>query len=303
MSEKIKTGSILTGMELSGDDINMLLDLAQVLKQDRLKYHDALIGKHLALIFEKPSFRTRLSFTVAMRELGGDVIESVNATRKKEEPEDQMRVLQGYCHAAMVRTHDDSDLERMASVANIPIINALTERYHPCQTLADLLTLKQRFGDLNGLTVTYLGDGNNILHSLLLMAPLVGVKVHFCCPNGLGPNAMLLKQAEDNAPAGGIKAFTEPAAAVQGVQAVYTDVWVSMGFEEKADVSAFEGFQVNEALMAQAASDAIFLHCMPMERGQEVSQTLPDAPCSAIFEQSENRLHVQKALLYQLLSK
>ncbi|MEE9451704.1 MAG: ornithine carbamoyltransferase [Gammaproteobacteria bacterium] len=294
---KLNSQHLITGTELSAQEIEAVLQCAIELKKDRLKYKSVLQDKHLALIFEKPSLRTRFSFTIAMRELGGDVIESVSASRKSETPEDQMRVLQGYCHAVMIRTHDDEILQRMQTVATIPIINGLTELYHPCQTLADLVTLQQRFSQLKGLTICYLGDGNNILHSLLLMAPLVGVKVNYCCPPGCEPEEKIVSQA----PSEMIAAFATPQAAVRDCHAVYTDVWTSMGFESR-DENLFKGFQVNEALMALAQPKAIFMHCMPMERGKEVSVDLPDQTCSAIFEQSENRMHVQKALLFSLLS-
>lgn len=293
---------LLSGDELTAKDIEQCLELAVAMKANPKAYDSTLKGKHLAILFEKPSLRTRCSFTVGMHQLGGHVIESVSNTRKSETPEDQMRVLQGYVSAVMIRTFEDSILEAMTSVATIPVINGLTDLFHPCQTLADLLTLKENFSDLSSVTITYLGDGNNILHSLLLMAPKLGVTVQYACPAGNGPNAMILKQAEAQAPAGNIKSYTEPQQAVKGSDAVYTDVWTSMGFEQQ-DESKFAGYQVNEALIAQANPGAIFLHCMPMERGKEVSMTLPDSECSRIFQQSENRLHAQKALLLTLLGE
>ncbi len=292
---------LLSGEELSASAINYLLDLAQELKNERHAYPRALNQKHLALMFDKPSLRTRMSFTIAMRELGGDVIESEHCNRKFEEPEDQMRVLQGYCDAVMIRTHSDSTLTRMQSVAQIPIINGLSENYHPCQSLADCLTLKEKFKSLEGLKLCYLGDGNNVFHSLLLMAPKLGIHVRYCSPRNYGPNLEILAHATHHAGKGSITAFEDPISAVTGSHAIYTDVWTSMGFEPR-DISEFDGFQVNEKLMSWAKKDAIFMHCMPMNRGQEVSQDLPDKSCSVIFQQSENRLHVQKALLYQFLN-
>lgn len=297
---KLQNQHLLTGAELSSVEVTYLLELAQELKKQRYDYSRVLYQKHLALLFDKPSLRTRMSFTIAMRELGGNVIESENNNRKPEEPEDQMRVLQGYCDAVMIRTHDDNTLTRMQSVASIPLINGLSEFYHPCQSLADLMTLQEKFASLEGLKMAYLGDGNNVLHSLLLMAPQLGMHIHYCCPKNYGPDPEILRLAISNAGKGKIIKFDDPCSAVKDCQAVYTDVWTSMGFEPR-NLSQFEGFQVNEALMAHAANDAIFMHCMPMNRGQEVSGHLPDQPCSVIFQQSENRLHVQKALLYQLL--
>lgn len=299
MQLNISAKHLLTGAELNQTEILKLLACAVSLKHNKMQSIDALKHKHLALIFEKPSFRTRFSFTLAMRELGGDVIESVSSTRKHEEPEDQIRVLEGYCQAVMVRTFEDEILQRMQAIAKIPIINGLSDQYHPCQILADLMTLKERFSRFESLTICYIGDGNNILHSLLLMATQLGIAINFACPKDFGPNAVILKQAKQYL--GKITSFKTPAEAIRGADAVYTDVWSSMGVRRE-DESAFEGFQVNEALMKQAAKEAVFMHCMPMIRGKEVSQTLPDQPYSVIFQQSENRLHVQKALLLALLS-
>ena len=258
------------------------------------------------MLFDKPSLRTRLSFAIAMQELGGHVIESVSSTRKTETPEDQARVLNGYCHAVMVRTHEDSLLEKMSTVATVPIINGLSNLYHPCQILGDLLTLEEQFGQLNGLTVCYVGDGNNILHSLLLLAPQMGVNIHYACPPGRGPRDDILERSlsRTNKTTGHVQSFSTPIDAVKQVDAVYTDVWASMGFEDQAADDLFSGYQVNESLLSYAHSRAVFMHCLPMERGKEVGYTLPDKPYSLIFQQSENRLHIQKSiLLYCMTSR
>lgn len=296
---KMAASHLLSGNELTAAEIKQLLIDAEQLKRERDQPQTLLKNKYLALIFDKPSLRTRFSFTIAMQELGGNVIESAGQTRKSEEPEDQMRVLQGYCHAVMIRTYEDNHLERMKSVATIPIINGLSNLYHPCQTLADLMTLQEKFNTLSGLTVSYLGDGNNVLNSLLLMATKMGINVHYSCPEKFQPHTEILHQIQKNP--GKAQAFSDPLQAVKNSDAVYTDVWTSMGFESK-DESAFSNYQVNEALMSHAKKEAIFMHCMPMNRGKEVSHTLPDQPCSMIFQQSENRLHVQKALLVKLLT-
>jgi carbamoyl-phosphate synthase large subunit len=295
---------LFTGAEFSTAELHALLHFALQLKQDaqvKKSYQSALTGKQLALIFDKASLRTRFSFTRAMRDLGGDVIESISDTRKVEEPEDLARVLNGYCDALMVRTDKDEKLIKMQKVSRVPIINGLTDLHHPCQILADLLTLLEHFKDLSGLCVSYIGDGNNILHSLLLLAPRLGVSIHYCCPPGRQPDAEILLEAQQqlkdtNAH---ITAFNQPKLVVQGAHAVYTDVWTSMGFTQ-VDENLFAGFQVNEALMQEALPNAIFMHCLPMERGKEVSTTLPDQPSSMIFAQSENRLHIQKAILLTL---
>jgi ornithine carbamoyltransferase len=290
---------LLTGNELNAQSIGSLLNLAEEMQQNPTLHADTLRGKQVAIVFEKPSLRTRLSFMTAVNALGGQAIESISQTRKTEAPKDFIRVIQGYCDAMMIRTFDDHDLQEMTDYANIPIINGLTNHYHPCQTLADLLTLKQCFGSLVGLKIAYIGDGNNILHSLLLMATKMGIQVNYSCPNTHEPNADVLAKLENPALA---HAIACPQQAVQGCHAVYTDVWRSMGFED-INENDFYQHQVNEELMAYANENAVFMHCMPMVRGKEVSMSLPDAPCSVIFKQSENRLHVQKALLASLFTK
>ncbi|WP_126339507.1 ornithine carbamoyltransferase [Legionella spiritensis] len=287
---------VLTGMELSVSELTALLDKAADIKNNPANYRQSLSGKTLAMIFEKPSFRTRLSFSLAVQTMGGITIESVSNTRKSEEPADMARVLNGYVDVIMVRTHDDQLLREMAAYARIPIINGLSALHHPCQILADLLTLKEHYGRLDGLTLTYIGDGNNILHSLMLLAPQTGMTIHYCCPTNHQPNQDIVAQARSRHYEA-IRCFTTPEEAVHHAHAVYTDVWTSMGFEASNGERDFTGFQVNESLMAEARPEAVFLHCMPMERGQEVSRSLPDSPCSLIFQQSENRMHVQKALL------
>jgi ornithine carbamoyltransferase len=297
----------LTGEELSKTELQDLLARANELKQERspLAHTNQLQGQHLILLFDKPSLRTRLSFSVAMNELGGHVIESTSSSRKSEEPEDTIRVLNGYGHAVMVRTFEHKDLERMTAVSKIPIINGLSNSHHPCQALADLLTLQVQFKRLSGLKLTYLGDGNNVLNSLLLLAPYLGVDVHYACPAGYEPDALILRTARQRAEEGGgsITAHSDPQEACKKSQALYTDVWASMGFEQEESIRevAFEGFQLNKKLLSEASPEAVVMHCMPMVRGQEISNSLPDHPQSVIFEQSANRLHVQKALLLKLL--
>jgi ornithine carbamoyltransferase len=296
-----KLRHFLTGTELSSSEIMHVLQKAKLIKQNPSLYHQTLVGKSLAMIFEKPSFRTRLSFAIAIQSMGGIAIESIGNTRKQEDPADMARVLNGYADMIMMRTHADEQLQELAEHAKVPVINGLTALHHPCQILADLLSLWEQFGKLDGLTVAYIGDGNNILHSLMLLAPQLGLKIHYCCPKSSQPNAAILQQAEA-AQSGMIQYFSNPEEAVKDVDAVYTDVWTSMGFEVKENNEAFHGFQVNESLMSYAKPKAVFMHCMPMERGKEVSDTLPDSPASIIFSQSENRMHVQKALMLYLHS-
>jgi ornithine carbamoyltransferase len=266
-----------------------------------------LAQKHVALVFEKPSLRTRVSFTVAVQELGGQVVELSSIGRKKEEPEDTVRVLEGYVQAMMLRTHEHNILERMIATSNIPVINGLSDTHHPCQALADVQTLFQEFKQLKGVKLAYVGDGNNVLHSLLLIAPFLGIDLTYACPKGFEPHSFIVKQAKTRAKEGGgsVKAFVDPVAAVKGVNAIYTDVWTSMGFEqEETDRDKiFTPYQLNEKLYAHAASDAILMHCMPMIRGKEITNAMADHPRSALFRQSENRLHAQKALLVGLMGR
>jgi ornithine carbamoyltransferase len=263
-----------------------------------------LKGKTVALMFDKPSLRTRVSFTVGVQELGGHVLELLGSQKKNEEPEDTIRVMQGMVHGVMMRTFDHRYLERMTSKATIPVINGLSDSHHPCQAIADLLTLFQRFGDLQGLKLAYIGDGNNVLHSLLLMAPFIGVDVHYACPAGYQPDEEILSRAHRRARAGQaqIKSFATPEEAVKGAAAVYTDVWTSMGqeAENKIRLEAFKGFQLNEELFAQALPNAVAMHCLPMVKGQEITEGVAEHPRSALFQQAENRLHAQKALMVGL---
>ncbi len=306
---RLSARHLLTGEELDQSDILALIDYAAALKRDRTqgRLEPLLRGKHLALIFEKPSLRTRMSFTVAMHDLGGHVVESTASNTKKEEPEDLVRVIAGYCHGVMVRTHGHEQLERMIAKSPIPVINGLSDSHHPCQILSDLLTLSEIFKSLKGLELAYVGDGNNILHSLLLLAPYLGIHLRYACPQGFGPNALILKKAKVRMKEGGgsITALDSPDKAARGANAVYTDVWTSMGFEAEKDdrEQAFAGYCVDEKLMSLAAPGAIALHCLPMLRGKEISETLPESPFSALFRQSENRLHMQKGLLVGLLGK
>ncbi|MEY8674267.1 ornithine carbamoyltransferase [Francisella philomiragia] len=288
---------LLSGAEITTKDFENIMQIAQDMKTNPQKYNNALKDKIIALIFDKPSLRTRFSFSAAIIEMGGNLIESVSASRKNEQPKDFIRVIQNYCSAVVIRTFADSDVEEMVSYSKVPIINALTDLYHPCQTLADILTLKEVFGSLDSLKIAYIGDSNNILYSLLLLANTIGLEVHYACPKGHKPDQKILDQLQN---LNIVKDFNDPKEAVKGCDAVYTDVWCSMGFEPTAE-DAFAGFQVNKELMSYANDNAIFMHCMPMERGKEVSEDLPDDKCSVIFQQSLNRKFVQKALLYMIL--
>jgi ornithine carbamoyltransferase len=299
----------MTGTEFSRTELVQLLDLAEQMKIDRLQGNQRydLQGQTVILLFEKPSLRTRVSFTVAVQELGGNVLEIDQNVRKKEEPEDTIRVLGGYAHAVMVRTFEHSILERMVEKSPVPVINGLSDSHHPCQVLADLQTLRQSFGELKGLKLTYVGDGNNMLHSLLLLAPFLGVSVSYACPEGYQPDPMIVALAKKRARGtdAQITGTLDPVEAVRGANAVYTDVWASMGFEDEAAErdKAFAKYALTETLYSHAAPGALIMHCMPMIRDKEIASSLVDHECSALFRQSENRMHAQKALLSTLLGR
>lgn len=305
---KLKSKHFLTGTECSKDELEQLLELAETLRTERKagKVRTDLAGKNVSLVFEKPSLRTRMSFTVALTEIGASVIELISAVRKKEEPEDTAMVIAQYSHGIMVRTFEHEILERMAKKCPVPIINGLSDSHHPCQVLADLQTLKQSFGKLAGLKLAYVGDGNNMLNSILLLMPYLGVHVTYACPKGFEPNAFIVKKAKARAKEGGgsITAFANPKSAAEGADALYTDVWASMGQEDEEleREKVFKGYQVNEALFAVAKPTAIIMHCMPMVRGKEITEGMADHANSVIYRQAENRLHAQKALLLGLMA-
>lgn len=306
---KWKTKHFLTGAELSRSEVLELLDIAQTCVEQRREgfVREDLKGRTVVLLFEKPSLRTRVSFNVAVSELGGNCIVVDSIGRKKEDPEDTIRVFGGYSHAVMVRTHAHSILDAMVSKSAIPVINGLSDSHHPCQALADILTLKQTYGDLKGLKMTYVGDGNNVLHSLLMLAPFLGIELHYACPAGYEPSSLVVRQAKKRAKEGGgsVVAHTDPIEAMKNADAVYTDVWTSMGFEkEETDRdSVFHEYQLNEELYAHAKPTALIMHCMPMIKGKEITAALAEHENSVLFRQAENRMHVQKALLIGLIGR
>lgn len=297
---------LATGTELAVAELKALLKHARHLKAERQAkvLRQTMRGKSLALLLEKPSLRTRFSFAVAIQELGGFVVELTAAQRKAESPEDTARVLGGYCHWIAIRTFDQDVITRMARVSPVPVINALSDTHHPCQVLADAMALEETYGSLHGLTVAYVGDGNNMLHSLLLLLPYLGVHLRYSCPEGFQPDPAIVALARQRAAGsrGKVERFATPAGAVHGADGIYTDVWTSMGAESSAALreAAFTGYQVNEELYSRAAPNAVVMHCMPMVRGGEITDAMADHPRALLFLQSENRLHVQKALLETL---
>jgi ornithine carbamoyltransferase len=294
------TRHFLTGEELTGEELTALLDRADFLKQDRWASAQ-LTGRSVALVFEKPSTRTRISFEVGVRELGGNPLvlrEGEMQLSRGESPRDTALVLSRFVHAIAVRTGPDELLQELAEQSSVPVINMLTAGHHPCQALADLQTVRERFGSLEGLKLAYVGDGNNVANSLMLLGTKAGMQVAVACPAELAPDPGLVARAGD------VLVTQDPAEAAQGAHALYTDVWVSMGDEGDSDRrrSLLAPYQLNEELLERARPDAIVLHCLPAHPGEEITEGLLYGPRSAVWDQAENRLHAQKALLELLVS-
>jgi ornithine carbamoyltransferase len=296
----------LTLAEFARDEVGLILDEAakiKVLQRSRIPYRP-LRGMTLAMVFQKPSNRTRVSFEVGMYQLGGHALHLLPQEiqmGKRETPSDTGRVLARYIDAIMVRTFDHEEVEELAAAAEVPVINGLTDQHHPCQALADLLTAREEFGRLEELKVSYIGDGNNVAHSLAIACALTGASLTIAHPKGHGPDSEVIELAGK---LGATPTLTEdPSEAATGARVVYTDVWASMGQEDEARErkKKFVPYRVNEELMRLAETDAIFLHCLPAHRGEEVTAGVIDGPQSRVFDQAENRLHAQKALLYLLL--
>jgi ornithine carbamoyltransferase len=282
--------------------------LAADVKAQPERYRGALGGRFLAMIFEKPSLRTRVTFEVAIQSLGGSAIFlelSGGRLGERESIPDVARSLSRWVQGIVARVFEQKALEELAAYASIPVINALSNRFHPCQALSDFFTLEERFGAARGLKLAYVGDGNNVCHSLLLAGARVGAHLRVATPAGYAPDPQIVADAKRTAKEtrGKIELLRSPQEAVAGAQAVYTDVWTSMGQESETDERAakFAPYQVNDELMSLAAPDAVFLHCLPAHRGAEVTDAVMDGPRSMVFDQAENRLHVQKAILLKLL--
>ena len=287
-------------LDLSLDALNATLDLAAEMKRTPARFAQSLSGRYLALLFEKPSLRTRMTFELAIKQLGGDSVTSVGPIAEREPVKDVARNLDRWTHAIAARVFSQETVDQLAEWSSVPVINALSDLYHPCQALADVLTLQEQLGELKGKKIAFVGDGNNVAHSLMLTAGRLGVHVAVATPEGYAPNASIAAEA---AKLGRITITHDPAEALAGAHAVYTDVWASMGQETEAAERAriFTPYQVSEEFFAQARPDAVFLHCLPAKRGQEVTDAVMESPRSVVFDQAENRLHAQKALLLMLL--
>ena len=296
-------GSLLSVSDIK-DDVKYILDLASKIKAGEME-EKPLEGKTLAMIFQKSSTRTRVSFDVGMYQLGGraSFLSSNDLQMGRGEPiSDTAKVLSRFVDGIMIRAIKHADVEELARHSDVPVINGLTDLEHPCQALADMLTIKEHLGDWEGKKICFVGDGNNVSNSLLLIAPLLGMDMSLACPKGYEPNENILKTAHEYADENGteITITDDIGLALQNVDAVFTDVWVSMGDEaEKAKRELdFAPFQVNSDLMSLANDGAIFLHCLPAIRGQEVTSEVIDGPQSVIYDEAENRMHAQKAVLY-----
>ncbi len=289
-------------------EINALLQTALALKRDPSSSGyapDALRGKLLALLFKKPSLRTRASFEAGMRRLGGQVVTfgpDEVGMGKREAPEDVARVLSRYVDAVMIRTFSQDEIEKFAAASHVPVINGLTDRLHPCQVLADLLTILEARGSLDGCTVAYVGDGNNVANSLLNAALRLPIRLRLGVPRGHEPDTDILGRARAQG-RGTVMLQHDPKEAVEGAEFVYTDVWASMGQEAEAEARRplFRPFQVNRELLASARPDAKVLHCLPAHRGDEITDEVMDGPQSVVFDQAENRMWAQQAILLDLL--
>ncbi|MEM7249053.1 MAG: ornithine carbamoyltransferase [Acidobacteriota bacterium] len=297
-------------LDLNPQETTHLLDLAAKVKSSPGDYSSALAGKSIAMIFAKQSTRTRISFEVGINQLGAQALNLSTGggtgmqMGRGETTHDTAKVLSRYVHAIVMRTFAQSQVDGLAEHGSIPVVNALTDMYHPCQALADLQTIREHQGTTQGKKLVYVGAGNNVAHSLLLAGPRAGMDVVCACPAELPPNAHVFEQARADAAAAGtsVGIDTSPKA-VEGADVVYTDTWVSMGEEEEAKrlIQLLSDFQVNDDLMAQANDGAIFMHCLPAHRGDEVTDEVMDGKQSVVFDQAENRLHAQKALLLLLL--
>jgi ornithine carbamoyltransferase len=299
---------LVSTRDLGPAGVDAVLNLAGVMKSRPADFHRALAGRQMVMFFEKPSLRTRLTFEAGMASLGGTTI-FVDQTHERidarETLSDVAHNLERWVDLIVLRTFSQQTIDGMARHASVPVINALSDLEHPCQALADYLTLVERFGDVKKVCVAYVGDGNNVAHSLLLTCACLGSSIRVATPAGYAPNPQIVADACEIAAETGaeIQLLTDPHEVVAGADAIYTDAWASMGQECEAERRAqiFPPYRVNPELMAEAASHAVFMHCLPAHRGLEVTDAVMDSPQSVVFEQAENRLHVQKAILYLLL--
>ncbi len=302
---KAEAQDLTRDLDLSLDEVLRLLDLTEQVKRSPARFARDLAGRYLSLLFEKPSLRTRLTFELAIKQLGGDSILSVGPVGEREPLKDVARNLDRWTGAIVARVFSQNTIDELARWSSVPVINALSDLYHPCQALADVFTVKEQFGRFKGLKVAFVGDGNNVAHSLMLTSVRLGMDFALATPRGYEAKARIVEEARGLARASGAALeITDSAAdAVRGAHAVYTDVWASMGQEGELDERrrAFAPYQVNEDLFGQARPEAVFMHCLPAKRSQETTDAVIELPQSVVFDQAENRLHTQKALLLMML--
>lgn len=306
---KLSVPDLLCTSALLPDDIHTIYRLAAELKTNRGRHTDLLRGRRLAMIFEKDSLRTRFTFDVGMQDLGGSAVFMDHRDARlgsRESVKDMAKNLERWVHGIVARTFKHKVLDELAQHADIPVINGLSDSVHPCQALTDFFTLTERWGDVRGRTLTYIGDGNNTCHSLIHTAAKLGAHIRVCSPEGYEPNSRVVNEAMRTGLETGseIHILNDPDEAADGADAIYTDVWASMGQEDEIEErnGIFAAYQVDEELMARAGTDACFLHCLPAHRGWEVTQEVMDGPRSIVYDNAENRLHVQKAVMVLLMA-
>jgi ornithine carbamoyltransferase len=303
---KMAASDFTQDLDLTHDELLALLDLAAEVKRNPTRFARSLAGRYVALLFEKPSLRTRITFELAVKQLGGDSILSTGLIAEREPIKDVARNLDRWTNGIVARTFNQRTVDELAKWSSVPVVNALSDLYHPCQALADVLTVKEHFGKWKGLKLAFIGDGNNVANSLMITCARLGMDFALGCPPGYEQDREVLAQGQELAKQYGTRiSITNSATdAVSGAHAVYTDVWASMGQESQAIErrARFQPYQVNEALMERANADAIFMHCLPAKRNQETTDGVMESEQSVVFDQAENRLHVQKALLLMLLS-
>jgi ornithine carbamoyltransferase len=307
--KKLSVPDLISIHNLTVEDIHLIFATAEAIKKSPADYADALHRKTLALIFEKPSLRTRVTFDVGMTSMGGNAIFLDHSEAKLGEREsirDVAKNLERWVHGIVARTYKNKSVVELAEHASIPVINGLTDLLHPCQALTDYFTILEKFGDLRDLKFAYVGDGNNTCHSLIDGAAKLGVQLWIATPQGFEPNHRIVSEAEKAAKDSGarIEILNDPEEAVQDASIVYTDVWASMGQEAETEdrAAVFADYRVDSELMASARKKAVFMHCLPAHRGYEVAPSVIDSPQSIVYDQAENRLHVQKAILSLLIA-
>lgn len=308
VNRKLSVEDLISIQFLTPQDIELIFESAEAIKKNPADFSQSLAGKTLALIFEKPSLRTRVTFDVGMTSMGGNVVfldHSGTKLGERESIRDVAKNLERWVHGIVARTYKNKSVVELAEHAEIPVINGLTDLLHPCQALADYFTIKERFGSVRNIKFAYVGDGNNTCHSLIDGGAKLGVELSIATPEGFEPNHRIVNEAKKTAKDTGaqIQILSDPVEAVRDASIVYTDVWASMGQEAETEdrAAVFADYRVDSELMAYARQDAVFMHCLPAHRGYEVAPSVIDSPQSIVYDQAENRLHVQKAILYLLM--